>query len=1081
MTKILVVDDNEINRKLVVQLLRYEGHEIAEAADGAEALKIAQREHPQLVISDILMPSMDGYELVRRLRREPALAQTTVIFYTANYHELEARQLAEQCGVARVIVKPCDSAEFVRAVNQALEAPTAPPTALVEPGFDAEHLRLLTDKLSQKAEELSATNACLTALIDLNVQLASERDPQVLLERVCQGARTLIGARYAVLAVTGRGVPDVHLFSVSGVDFGAQGAPQPLIDAGVLGRVFHERRAWRAVARHGPPIALGLPAGYPPPASSFVAVPLSSLTKTYGWLCLVDKIGAAEFSATDERMLTILGAQVGRIYENGSLYLEVQSHAAQLLVEIEERERAASSLRASEERFRQLAETIQDVFFITSEDLSKVLYISPAFERIWGIPVRNVLEHPLVWFESLHPADRERVLAERERLAAAWPKQAEIEFRILRPDGDVRWVLSRYFPVRDEQGRISRVVGVSTDVTDRKVAAEKIIHLNRVHAMLSGINSLIVRLSDRGELFHEACRLAVEQGGFRMAWCGWLDEAGKELHGVAWSGEHPEFAAQMRVILPTDHADDALVAKAMRTRRPGICNDLRDTQARVLYREELAARGFRSVVALPLAIGSVSVGCLVLIAAEADIFDEDEMQLLTELSGDISFALDHIEKAERLNYLARYDVLTGLANRPLFLERLQEHVRQAATSHQQLALVIVNPERLESVSETVGGAAADELLRELGTRLARCASPDLLARIASDRLAAVVPQLHTLDEVTATLDQWWRKCLAAPFTIGAHELTLSARAGIALFPTDGADADSLLQNAEAALQIARSRSDRYGFYAPDLSERLRERRFLEGNMRRALEHDEFVLHYQPKVDLTSRRVTGVEALIRWQSPELGLVPPGRFISIMEDNGFIVDIGAWALRQARQDRSRWIEQGLQAPRVAVNVSTVQLRRDDFVRTIGTVVGPAGSQAGIDIEVTESLLMENVEDNLAKLAAIRELGVDIALDDFGTGFSSLGYLAKLPLEVLKIDRSFVSAMLDDPSAMTLVSTIISLAHALNLETVAEGVEHEEQAKILRLLRCDQMQGYLVSKPLPFCEITTYLGRSPTGGHP
>lgn len=219
----------------------------------------------------------------------------------------------------------------------------------------------------------------------------------------------------------------------------------------------------------------------------------------------------------------------------------------------------------------------------------------------------------------------------------------------------------------------------------------------------------------------------------------------------------------------------------------------------------------------------------------------------------------------------------------------------------------------------------------------------------------------------------------------------------------------------------------------------------------------------------------MEALIRWRRPDHGLVPPSAFIPLLEDNGAIVEVGAWALRQASLDRSRWLEQRLAAPRVAVNVSPVQVRREDFVRTVSRIVRLAGAEAGLDIEVTETLLLSDVADNLAKLEAIRALGVGIALDDFGTGYSSLGYLAKLPVATLKIDRSFVAAMLEDSSAMTLVSTIISLARSLKLETVAEGVESEEQAKILRLIGCDQMQGYLFSKPVPFEELTAMLERS------
>jgi EAL domain-containing protein (putative c-di-GMP-specific phosphodiesterase class I) len=352
---------------------------------------------------------------------------------------------------------------------------------------------------------------------------------------------------------------------------------------------------------------------------------------------------------------------------------------------------------------------------------------------------------------------------------------------------------------------------------------------------------------------------------------------------------------------------------------------------------------------------------------------------------------------------------------------------------------------------------------------------DLLARIGSDQFAAVIPEVREEGEIAHTLEKWWHEALGAPFTVDGGAVTVAAQAGIAVFPNDGEDAGVLLRSAETALKKAKAEGEKFAFYTPHLSERLAERLSLESRMRSALENEEFILHYQPKVDLETRRLLGVEALIRWHNPELGLIPPVKFIPLMEENGMIMDVGLWVLRQAILDRSRWLERRLQAPRVAINVSTVQLQRSDFVRMFARELKVAGSEAGIDIEVTESLLMDNVAGNIDKLSAIRELGVGIALDDFGTGYSSLAYLTRLPVETLKIDRSFVTAMLDDPGAMTLVSTIISLAHALKLETVAEGVESEEQAKILRLLRCDQMQGYLISKPVSFEDMTAYLGRS------
>ena len=927
MAKILIVDDNAANRKLLVSLLGHEGHEMIEAVDGKDALAALRAQRPQLVMSDILMPTMDGYEFVRQVRADPELAGTPVIFQTAHYREGEAQRLAQVCGVSCVLAKPSESIEILRAVAQALAGASVPLPPPLSADFDREHLQLITNKLSESSDELRGAN------------------------------------------------------------------------------------------------------------SRFAA-------------------------------------------ESGSLYREVEYHAAQLLIEMEKRERATANLRASETRFRQLAENIQDVFFLMSPDFSQTFYVSPAYEQIWGRPRGSVYADSMAWADSIHPDDAERIRSNARRALSAEPANNTVEFRIVRPDKTVRWILARTFPIPAEDSTLARIAGVATDITDRKGAEARIQHLNRVYAVASGINALILRVQNRHQLLDQACRLAVEKGQFRFAWCGWLDSDGGEFRGAAWAGDNASLALLLHENIGSAASGENVIGTTLASRQPQICNDIETDSLLQPYRDELVSHGYQGLVALPLIIADAPAGCLVLATAERGFFDATEMGLLVELAGDISFALDYIEKAEKLNYLAYYDVLTGLANRTLFHERLSMHVNTAARGGTKLALAIVQIDRFETISDTLGRHAADQLLREVAQRFVRCVGhPEDVARIGPDQFAAVISDIARESDVVLGIEEWWSEWLNSPFEVDDNELRLSAIAGVALFPIDASDADTLLRHAQAALNKAKTTGDRYLFYTRHLGERGSANLALENKLRRALENEEFVLHYQPKVDLETRSMKGVEALIRWQDPQTGLMPPAQFIPLMEETGIIADVGAWVLRQACLDRSRWLERELDAPRVAINVSTVQLRRKDVVQMVKDALGGAGNEAGIDIEVTESLIMQDVVDNIAKLVAIRDLGVHIAIDDFGTGYSSLGYLAKLPVETLKIDRSFINSMLDDPSAMTLVSTIISLAHSLQLEVVAEGVESEEQAKILRLVRCDQMQGYLISKPLSFDDMTAYLGSSQT----
>jgi EAL domain-containing protein (putative c-di-GMP-specific phosphodiesterase class I) len=349
-----------------------------------------------------------------------------------------------------------------------------------------------------------------------------------------------------------------------------------------------------------------------------------------------------------------------------------------------------------------------------------------------------------------------------------------------------------------------------------------------------------------------------------------------------------------------------------------------------------------------------------------------------------------------------------------------------------------------------------------------------LARIGADQFAIVVPEVQSEEELARGVETRLKEFFGTPYPVGESQLRISGRLGIALYPEDGADGETLFRNAEAALKKAKQTGEPYLFYEERMSERVSERLALENKLRQAIENDEFVIHYQPKVDLATRAITGVEALLRWQNPELGLVPPLKFIRLLEETGLILQVGSWVLRQAAQDHKAWAAQGLEPPRIAVNVSPIQLRQRHFVRLVEEAIAEGTAPVGVDLEITESLLMDDIQANIAKLQAVRALGASIAIDDFGTGYSSLAYLAKLPVQALKIDRSFIVAMHDDPDAMTLVSTIISLAHSLRLKVIAEGVETEEQAKILRLLRCDEMQGYLISKPVPADQLIARLAK-------
>ena len=605
----------------------------------------------------------------------------------------------------------------------------------------------------------------------------------------------------------------------------------------------------------------------------------------------------------------------------------------------------------------------------------------------------------------------------------------------------------------------------------------KVARLNRVYSVLSGINTTIVRVHERDELFAEACRIAVEHGKFEMAWIGMLDTDSGKVKPAAIAGRDEGYLDQIVLTTDEDAPDSCkLVARALSRREPVVCNDISADEAMSQWRDEALKRGYRSVAVFPLLLDQRPVGVFALYAPEPDFFDEQEMKLLIEMAGDISFALDHIAKEEKLNYLAYYDALTGLPNRALFDDRMVQHLRTASHEKSKTALVLIDLERFRVINDTLGRSAADNLLKLVAARLQSVIfDRDTLARVHADVFAVLFPHIKDEADIVRIVDEKIIACLSEPFTLAGQDVRVSAKAGVALFPGDATEPDALFSSAEAALRQAKDSSDRYLFYARQMNARVAERLKLENKLQRALKQEEFVLFYQPKVDLRTGGVTGLEALMRWNDPGTGLVPPMLFIPLLEETGMIIEVGAWEMKRAVSQYAAWLAAGLQLPRIAVNVSQVQLKRKDFVAMVQQAIAVAGNpDHGLDLEITESMIMEDIESSIGKLKLVRELGVGIAIDDFGTGHSSLRYLTRLPLTALKIDRAFVQDMTTKPDNMAIVSTIITLARTMNLKVIAEGVETEEQSKFLRLLKCDEMQGYLFSKPVPAEQVPALLAR-------
>jgi len=433
------------------------------------------------------------------------------------------------------------------------------------------------------------------------------------------------------------------------------------------------------------------------------------------------------------------------------------------------------------------------------------------------------------------------------------------------------------------------------------------------------------------------------------------------------------------------------------------------------------------------------------------------------------------KKAEQqIEFLAYHDPLTGLPNRLLLEDRLQQAVAQAERNRTRLALVFIDLDNFKKINDSLGHAAGDALLMQVSSRLKQCVrDTDTISRQGGDEFVIV---LRELEDAEATLPVLAKimESLQEPFNAEGNELSTSASIGVALYPEDGADFETLRKKADMAMYRAKEAGrNTYRFFDQEMDVEAVEHLLMRNGLRRALERQEFVLHYQPQIDLRSGQVTGAEALLRWQHPEFGLVPPGRFIPIAEDSGLIVPIGEWVIREACRQAASWRQAGLPSLVVAVNLSAVQFRRGNVEQTVVQALAQSGLDASLlELELTESLLLQNVESVLATVKRLKQLGVKLAIDDFGTGYSSLSYLKRFDIDKLKIDQSFIRDLASDPDDAAIVRAIIQMAHSLGLRAIAEGVETPDLLQALRSFGCDEAQGYHFARPMPADEFERYL---------
>ena len=735
--------------------------------------------------------------------------------------------------------------------------------------------------------------------------------------------------------------------------------------------------------------------------------------------------------------------------------------------------------RGLEQQLRDIVLTSQDWIWEHDRD-GKFTFSSDSVRSILGYSPEEIVGKQTTQF--VHPEDLGALDFAMHTLGPRQRTATNLQARWRHRNGSYRWLERNMLVLLDENEQVVGYRGSERDFTERRRQEKHITRLTRVLKMLSGVNGAMVRIRQRSEILVEACRLATTVGGYASAMVALVEPGTRTARPTAWSGALDAQAIQQMTFTIGEAPEDdtSITGRVLRTGTLLVCNDLQSLDLPLQARARLLDVGYRSVVAFPLLVDRTPVGALMLTSFDVGAVGDEELRMLRELVANLSFALQYLHKEDEVRFLSYFDPLTGLAKRGLFCERLVRSLEPRIGRRGTPAVAVLDIEQLSNINDSFGRHAGDLLLQQVADRLKRhFDSTELLAHFGAGTFGVLMEAAGDEDEAVHWMQEQVIAVFRVPFNVDGRGIPVDVKCGFARYPDNGNDANALVQNAEAALRSAKSTGEKYQHHRLELSAAVVSRMTMEHRLRGAVERQEFELHYQPKFDVRTREMRGLEALVRWRDPEAGLVMPSVFLQLIENSGLIVPLGDWILRQAASDLRRWQGAGLSPGRVAVNISPVQLRRRTFADHLLDLVGEWRSEdSGIDIEITEGVLIDDVSSAVSQLRVLRRSGVRVAIDDFGTGYSSLSRLAELPVDMLKIDRSFVSQLTTSGTGRTVAETIIALGKAFNMTTLAEGVETSEQFDLLAHLGCDQSQGYLHSRPLPSADLEPMLHKAGNG---
>jgi len=737
-------------------------------------------------------------------------------------------------------------------------------------------------------------------------------------------------------------------------------------------------------------------------------------------------------------------------FDNSALIEQLSQANRELSERIAAQSRTEEELRQTTQQVEALIDSSPVSIIARDRDLNIVKW-NAAAERVFGWSEKEVLGKPAPF---VPPELEDEALALRERLLRG-ESVTDIETVRMRKDGTRINVSISMTAVQNDAGEPTGFFSLATDITERKRAERRLQMGHTVTRLLAEARSI-------EEALPQVLRTICESGGWVYGQRWALNRAANLLHcAETWCAADPrleEFEAFNRSRMQTPGNGRGLIHKVWETNNPVWLDDL--AQEKHMQRGPMALKaGLHSAFALPLLVGDGFYGVMEFFGPEVRRPEPELVEIVRTIGSQVGQFMARKAAEQNLRFVASHDPLTGLFNRSMFNERLQQALAQATRFERSLALLFIDLDGFKVVNDTLGHNAGDALLSELATRLrATLREGDVIGRMGGDEFVVLIEEFGDAGQV-AEVAKKVLETVARPFPLQGRDFEVTASLGISLYPGDGKDAQTLLKNADIAMYLVKQQGkNSFRFYAPQMNVHLIERLSLESGLRRALERDELLLLYQPKVGVRDGQVSGVEALVRWQHPTQGMINPGEFVPVAEDAGMMAAIGEWVIHTACRQMRAWRDQGLPLLRMAINLSPRQLSQDSLIQVVREALHRTGMDASrLELEIRE------------------ELGVRLVVDDFGTGYSSLNYLKRLPVDTVKIDRSLVLGLPLDADSAALSRAVVAMAHSLGIAVTAEGVETREQWEFLHQLGCEEMQGNYFSAPVA-PEIVASIVRQP-----